>query len=161
MPIHIARHKITHIWSGADAAKSWRRYFRLFAFALKCTHRPVQTITHLYNYPPIYLNCNFVYTLHFWGITHWISIVSRVYTRLHSACTVTYTHTLMLNTNITCQQEASATAEPQNGYARAAELLDGQKFLSGTTEKSVPGYRYAPLSATAYATPENNRLIMH
>ena len=27
--------------------------------------------------------------------------------------------------------------------------------------KSAPGYRYAPLSATAYTTPENKRLIMH
>ena len=60
-----------------------------------------------------------------------------------------------------CQQEASATAEPQNSNTRAAELLDGQKFLSGTTEKPVPGYQYAPLSATAYATPENKRLIEH
>lgn len=84
-----------------------------------------------------------------------------MYTRLHFAYTVTYTHALMFITYITYQQETSATAEPSNGYARAAELLDGQKVLSGTTEKSVPGYRYAPLSATAYATPENNRWIMH
>ena len=59
MPIHIARHKITHFWSGADAVKSWRRDFRLFAFALKCAHRPVQTITHLYTATPYLLKLQF------------------------------------------------------------------------------------------------------
>ena len=59
MPIHIARHKITHIWSGADTAKFWEGAFRLFAHALKCAHRPVQTITHLYMSTPYLLKLQF------------------------------------------------------------------------------------------------------
>lgn len=161
MPIHIARHNITHFWSGADTAKSWRRDFRLFAYALKCAHRPVQTITYPIYLPPYLLKLQFCLhstllrhnTLNIIRFTSVYTLALCLHCHIHSYTHVQYQH--YVPTRGICHDRATKRL-CESGRAVRWTVISIWHY-----RKSAPGYRYAPLSATAYTTPENKRLIMH